>query len=252
MESVEKKSKPKSKEYPAYTLNQSVDFVSKFKDYPFGKPIAYDVAAKALNVSADTKSFRYMISSARQYGLLSTASGKTLSLLEPARRLIRPTESEQAISALKLECFASPKVYGELINQYKGQSVPPINTLINILVTYHGILANVAKTAAQTFLDTANEVGAIKNGVLNMDEAFADEGDSDEAPVDQIIDSLGSQIPKQELTDKDGFDAPLSIPFGEQKKALLYMPLNVEKEDAEYALAMIKLMFKKVYGVTKE
>ena len=58
-----KKTKPKSKEYPAVTLDQAIDFVKKFKDYPVSKPISYDVAAKECGVSSSTKSFRYTISS---------------------------------------------------------------------------------------------------------------------------------------------------------------------------------------------
>ena len=51
MDAKEKKSKPKSKDYPAYTLEKTVEFVSKFKDFPPNKPIAYDVAAIRINGS---------------------------------------------------------------------------------------------------------------------------------------------------------------------------------------------------------
>ena len=35
-----KKTRPKSKEYPAVTLDQAIDFVKKFKDDPVSKPLS--------------------------------------------------------------------------------------------------------------------------------------------------------------------------------------------------------------------
>lgn len=69
MDANEKKSKPKSREYPAITLNTAITFVEKFRDYPQNKPISYDAAAERCGVKATTNSFKYTLSSARQYEL---------------------------------------------------------------------------------------------------------------------------------------------------------------------------------------
>mgnify|MGYP000529850617 FL=1 len=45
------------------------------------------------------------------------------------------------------------------------------------------------------------------------------------------------------------FAAPLNISFGDKRRAILYMPIDATRDDAEYVKAMIALMFKKVYGV---
>lgn len=246
-----KKTRAKSKEYPADTLEQAIAFVTKFKDYPIGKAIAYDAVAKELKVSTTTKSFRYMISSARQYGLISRAAGNTISLLEPANRLIRPTESEKKLQVLKTDCFSAPKIYRELISQYNGQSLPTASTLENVLINFHGILPNVAGKAAQTFLKNANELGVVVNGVLDtnsVQDAKVEESDNSQnlQQESNVIDNPHIQ----ELTLAEGeFDAPLTVPLGEHRKAVLYMPMNTEKEDAEYVRSMIDLMFKKLYGV---
>lgn len=65
MDANEKKSKPKSREYPAITLNTAITFVEKFRDYPQNKPISYDIAAERCGVKATTNSFKYTLSSAR-------------------------------------------------------------------------------------------------------------------------------------------------------------------------------------------
>ena len=247
----DKKTKIKSKEYPAITLDQAIVFIKKLKDYPIGKPISYDAAAKEMNVKPTTKSFTYTVSSARQYGLISTSTGKTLSFLEPANRLARPTENEQTLTLLKIQCFSSPKLYSELIEEYNGKSMPATNVLENVLVSYYGVAPKAAKTAAQTFIDTANEVGAVNSGVLNT-ESNANNTDATTAgsPEENSKESEpGDQPPQTDLNTKDGFGAPLSIPFGDHRKAILYMPLDATADDADYVLEMIKLMFKKVYGV---
>lgn len=252
----EKKPKSRSKEYPAVTLFQAIDFVSKFRDYPHGKPISYNAAAKECGVSSSTKSFRYTISTAKQFGLISTSPGLTFTLLEPAYRLVRPTESEAALKTLKIECFSSPKLYKELISEYEGKSVPSINTLENLLVNYHHILAGAAKGAAQKFIDSATELDLIQNGVLCLD--VVTETSDVPLPTEETVASVevptveskqATPIDMQVQDDKAGFAAPLNIPFGDARRAMLYMPLDATKEDAEYVKEMIDLMFKRVYRV---
>lgn len=247
-----KKTKPKSKEYPAVTLDQAIDFVKKFKDYPVSKPISYDVAAKECGVSSSTKSFRYTISSAKQFGLISTSTGLTFTLLEPAYRLVRPTESEAALKALKIECFSTPKLYAELIPDYIGKSLPSVGTLENLLVNYHQIMPAAAKGAAQKFIDTATELGIVQNGVLCLDVAAAEEKpaqvatDNNDVPDDNNQNAVSDVLPTSE---NDDFAAPLNISFGDKRRAMLYMPIDATKEDAEYVRDMISLMFKRVYKV---
>lgn len=261
MDNQERASKPRSKEYPAVKLEDAISFVAKFKDFPTGKPIGYAVAAKECDVSPSTKSFRYTVSAAKQFGLISTSAGLTLTLLEPAYRLVRPTESDVAIHQLKLECFRSPNLYKELIGEYEGRSIPPMVTIENLLVNYHSIMPTVAKKAAQVFVDTANEVGAIQNGVLCLDvkngpaTPDAAAGKSKEEPVAQPEVSSGDTRMRNVASagilvpESDDFAAPLNIPFGDRRRAVLYLPVDATKEDAEYVRDMIDLMLKRVYKV---
>lgn len=253
MDANEKKSKPKSREYPAVTLDAAISFVEKFRDYPQNKPISYDIAAETCGVKATTNSFKYTLSSARQYGLISTSSGKTISFLEPARRFTRPTEGASALQALKFECFKTPKLYAELIAEYSGQSIPQPQVLENILVNHYDILPAVAKGAATTFIKTATEIGAVQNGILDLTlepvESLSDDGkNADESPDSNstitAVETVGILPPVGEE-----FAAPLNISFGDKRRAILYMPIDATTDDAEYVKAMIALMFKKVYGV---
>ncbi|MHC1720130.1 MAG: hypothetical protein AB9844_05505 [Clostridiaceae bacterium] len=247
MAETEKKTKVKSKEYPAVTLNQAIDFINKLKEYPMGKPISYDIAAKTVGVSTSTKSFKYTISAAKQFGLISTSAGNTLSFLEPAKKIVYPTGDESIIVALKLQCFCNPKLYMDLIKEYQGKSLPPQNILENLLVSAYGIAPNAKSVAAKTFIDTANEVGAVQSGILNLN-IEQNYNENSEPYETQSNVSLTSPV-GEFATKSDEFDAPLTIPFGDTRKAILYMPIDATKDDAEYVQAMITLMFKKVYGV---
>ena len=254
MDAKEKKSKPKSKDYPAYTLKKTIEFVSKFKDFPSNKPISYDVAAKECNVSPTTKSFGYTLSAARQYGLIATSAGRSFTLLPAAMRLIRPTETSDVLHALKVECFSNPKLYNELISTYSGKSLPILATLENVLVTYHGILPTAAKKAAETFIDTASEVGVVQNGILDLDiepiEKHDEPATTETKNEIPNAESTPGEVPlATNLTPVDEFAAPLNISFGDKRRAVLYMPIDTTPDDAEYVKAMIALMFKKVYEV---
>ena len=247
-----KKPKQKSKEYPAVTFSKAFEFVDALKDYPMSKPISYGTAATQLKVSETTKSFKYALSAAKQFGLIST-SGKAIVFLDPAKRFTRPTESELALDQLKMDCFSTPKIYSELIKEYKGNALPPIKTLENIFVTHHGVAPNVANSAAQTFIETATEVGALKNGILDLDVENDDLQNHDEDVIDNKTEQQDefSKYQKNalEVETKEGFEAPLIIPFGNQRKAILYMPAETTKADAEYAKTMILSMFTQLYEI---
>ena len=254
MDTKSKKSRTKSKEYPACTLDKAISFVSKFKDFPQNKQISYGIAAEKCNVSANTKSFRYTLSAARQYRLIATSTRSSFVLLPAAMRLIRPTETNDALQALKVECFSNPKLYSELITAYSGKSIPALAKLENVLITYHDILPTAAKKAAETFIGTANEVGVVQNGILSVGIQPVEEHDESATPETEaetlnVESTLREGPPTTDLTLCDEFASPLNIPFGDKRRAILYMPIDATPDDAEYVKAMVALMFKKVYGV---
>lgn len=248
MDNIEKKIKIKSKEYPASTLKQAITFIEKLKDFPTNKLISYDVAAKTIGVKATTKSFTYTISAAKQFGLITTSEGKALSLTDKARRLTRPTETTEVLQKLRIECFASPKLYSELIDEYHGKSLPEQSIFENVLITVYGIAPNAASKAVSTFIESANEVGVIQNGIL---DTSIDTDDNSSKDNEKIGSESQNQSPgANETPNVSGeFSAPLTIPFGDTRKAVLYMPIDIKKEDAKYVLDMISLMFTRVYNI---
>jgi len=254
-EEVEKK-RQKSREYPGISLEKAIEFVKTLKGYPMNKPLSYAAAATEFKVSPNTRSFKYALSAARQFGLINT-NGETITFLDAAKKLVFPGDDMAAIKKLKMDCFTAPRLYGELLDSYRGKPLPVVKTLENVLVTGYGIAPNAANIAAQAFIDTANEVGAIKGGILDL-EIIADKAEVGELELEKTVSRpvISNEVPKrnEEKTENDtieGFDSPLTIPFGNKRKAILYMPIDTKKADAEYAMMMILSMFRQLYGIDK-
>lgn len=253
MDVAEKKTKLKSREYPAVTLADAIAFIEKLKDYPQNKPISYETAAGVCGVKTTTNSFKYTLSAAKQYGLIATSAGKAITLLDPAKEFARPTKSQDELRIMKIECFRTPKLYAELIQEYEGHSLPQQQTLENILINQYSILPAVAKVAAATFITNAADIGVVPSGILDLstDEITAvtvgEKKHEDAAPAETT--EKGPVIEDSFAIEGSEFAAPLNIPFGDKRRAVLYMPLDATKEDAEYVRDMISLMLKRVYKV---
>ena len=88
--------------------------------------------------------------------------------------------------------------------------------------------------------------------ILQLDVKAAEEKpaqvttNNDDVPDDNNQNAVFDVLPASE---KDEFAAPLNISFGDKRRAMLYMPIDATKEDAEYVRDMISLMFKRVYKV---
>lgn len=254
MEQKKKREYVRSKQYPAVSLDTVINFLSKLKSFPAGKPIAYESVAEAVHVSTTTKSFKYTISAAKQFGLISVTNQK-VTLNKLAEGILYPTGD---IADLKRQCFLLPTIYQELANDYDGKALPPQDILENILVSQHGIAPKAKKIAAQAFLDTVAEIDVIEDGMLKITTASANTN-SHEAKENSNNLSSDSNIHPQnqedrvdnedkDLVDDHGYEK-LVVPFGQQKPAVLYVPNDIVGEDAQYLHDMISLMFKRLYGL---
>ena len=255
----EKRNIIRSKEYPGVTINQAIEFVNMLKEFPMNKPLAYEAAAKTLNTSVNTKSFKYKLSAAKQYGLISTSSGKNFSFLEAAKRFVFPHESEVELKNLKKKCFSNPTLYNELIKDYEGKALPSENTLSNILISQYGIAPAASANAAATFLQSADQAGVIVSGVLDISEALVDNigggtGEEESTGNERVIEPNTIQREhnetniireKEEITIQETF----RIPLGGKESASLHFPENMSKETAQYLNFMIYQMLKNLYGI---
>jgi len=204
--------------------------------------ISYETAAKALELSVTTKSFKFKISSARQFGLIATSSGETLTFLDTAKAFVFPTEKVD-LEQLKLQCFENPRLYGELLELYRDKAIPKQHSLENILTTTFGIAPNAKELAAKVFIETANEVGAIVGGILTLDiqvNSIQDKvNDEEQADLSTITTTTNEEV-YTNLQTPENFK--FMIPTLGSKTATLLIPNEINTKDIDFINMFIQNM----------
>ena len=175
-----KKTKKRSASYPAFSLQEVVAATKNLKDQLGDGPYSRDNMAVALGYKGITGSSSTKIASCVHFGLLDR-NGNTYSQSELASRIFNYIDEEERTNSL-LEAFSRPALYQKLLAEYTGKALPLM--LESILIRNYGIQENVAKSAVSTFKDSAEYVGALKNGVLITGQvSTTDVSTQDEAPA---------------------------------------------------------------------
>ena len=159
----------KSALYPGVTWNECVDLIKKIDSFKLSA-VSYQALAEKYGLnSTTTKSFTSRIGAAKQFGLITTTQGSTVQLTEVSKRILYPTGDQ--IRDVELSCFAQPPLYAKLISKYDGVALPSVTILANILMNDYRITRAVKDTAAKCFIESADQLGILKGGVLCYSEA---------------------------------------------------------------------------------
>lgn len=247
----------KSKLYPAYTLNESIELIEKIKDMPLKSPVSYDILAKRFGLtSVSTKSLKYRISSAKQFGLITT-SGNAVKITEVGKKILFPQDNKETIQ-LKKHCFQEPVLYQNLIKIFLNKALPNQNTLENLLLRDHGISQSSKAVAAKVFLETINELDLAPTGVLTLEEDEINNSTSISNNEQYLGEMLNGDTPSQSFHNENistleqatcNDYEQLVIPLGNKRKAIINMPSDTDPDEAEYVKDMLAIMFKKLYGI---
>lgn len=158
----------KSAQYPKATWNDCLEFVKTVSAFNL-KAVSYGEVAKKYGLNSPTaKSFTSKVSTCKQFGLITTAGGNTIQLTDTCKRILFPTGED--ISSTIRACFGMPTLYNKLIAAYDGKAIPSKDLLANILMNDHKIQKSVKDHAAQMFIESAEQLGLIKGGILCYSE----------------------------------------------------------------------------------
>jgi hypothetical protein len=197
-------------------------------------------------VCSNTKSFKEKISTARQFGLIATMSGNLISFLQPAKEFAFPT-GEVDLQSIKNQCFMSPKLYGELFERYNGKSLPTQQALENIMMNSFGIAPNAKEVASRVFLETVNEIDALKGGVLTLERAesktaLTEAPETKEVVVEEkqssVVPVISTETVSQISTGSDIDYITQIIPTESGKAAKLFIPLDATEDDLWFHLRL--------------
>lgn len=251
MDIQENKQREKSSLYPGVTWNDALEFARNAENLS-SKQISYNSLANFYNLNSfQTKSFQAKLSAAKQFGFITTGD-QVLQVTDMAKRLLYPT-SEEEINRIKVKCFSSPPLYNKLIERFLNKALPTQGVLENILFNEHKIAKNAKEIAAICFLKSIEQLGFAQAGVFKMEipEISQDKQQSfsqTNGPHAEVyIPTAPKTSVNEELNMKDYFKFELTLKNG--KNALLYLPDNTEKEDAELIWDMLGVILKRKYGI---
>lgn len=242
--SAEKKMREKSALYPASPISDCYEFIRQI-DSLGGKAVSY---ASILNLmgltSPTTRSFLNRIGASKQFGLITTG-GSTAQLTDLARSILYPSAGEEETKRLLIDAFGNPPLYAKLIERFRDKAVPPQNQLSNILMNEYRIIKQVKDNAARCFVESAEYLGLLKNGVLCMD-AFdssvqtASQDVNVEEKKPEVATASTETPPAMEDSSRDGYY--FEIPTMGKKTARFYIPDGVTDRDIDYIKLYIENM----------
>lgn len=241
-----KKPREKSALYPAVSISDCYEFIIQI-DSLGGKSVSYASILDLMGLtSPTTKSFLSRIGASKQFGFITTGSS-TAQLTDLARRILYPSVGETEKQKLLIEAFSNPPLYAKLIERFKDKAVPTSGQLGNILMNEYRIIKQVKDNAAKCFLDSANYLELLKNGVLCMDN-IREQTQSINSPQQEQSEKLDSAEFLQEINSsthpqEEGY--LFEIPTMGRKAARFYIPDGVTEKDIDY----IKLYIEKMLPV---
>ena len=239
----------KSALYPGATWEDCLEFIRRIASFNL-KAVSYQELAKKYGLSSTTtKSFTSKIGAAKQFGLITT-SQNTIQLTDASGKILFPTgEGEREI---ELQCFAQPPLYDNLIKKYDGSAIPPKELLANILMSEYRITRAVKDSAAKYFLESANQLGLIKGGVLCYSEAKNASEPGTEPPTqvtasaeEPVNCAQEAPVPASRSSASEADYISQTIPCENGKIARIILPVDATEDDLYLIHDMLNVIMKR-------
>jgi len=123
----------KQADVPSATLEEALRLPQAILDHYAGKPTTPLQVAKALNIDPKGSQIKLLSGAAIAYGLIEGgAQATTISVTELARRILRPKEENEDLTA-KREAVLKPRVFCEFLRKYDKNTFPRKDIALNIL-----------------------------------------------------------------------------------------------------------------------
>jgi|GEM_PF-355092 len=201
----------KPRPFPKITLEEALQVALKIKEYNGGNPWNTEDLAKALNVGSKSNNFYYLTAAARDFGLTIGVRGSAKIELADLGKEIVYAPNPQVEHEKKIEAFLKIEVFKNVLDYYKGSSLPEMKYLGNTLEKEFGLPPETHEEFSKLFRRNCQELG-----------------------IDAGVDGF-----QQIETKENGFgNTPATVVLGELKgtskstlKAFVIMPF-VEKDDS--------------------
>jgi hypothetical protein len=122
--------------YPRHSVERALRIPQAILDQNAGKPVTPEEAAALFGGTSAKGPFSVEISSATKYGFLERQEG-TLHLTDLARRILRPTNTDDAVKGYREAILKAPDI-SDVYKHYRGENLPDETFFRNTVVqNYH-------------------------------------------------------------------------------------------------------------------
>lgn len=150
------KPKIRSRKHPARSLPGAVAFAKRILTLG-GKGVSLASIATDMGLAnTNNGRFRYLLSAAKQFGLIDVVREAT-HITPTGMHILMPTDEEDHALHL-VEAIKKPPVYAALLHRFTGLELPPIASLEGIMLHDHGVAPNKARNAAKAFYESVRYV----------------------------------------------------------------------------------------------
>lgn len=247
----------KSAQYPKVPWNDCIEFVKTVSSFNL-KAVSYAEVAKKYGLNSPTaKSFTSKLSTCKQFGLLTTSGGNTIQLTDTCKRILFPTGED--VAPIMKACFGMPTLYTKLIATYDGKAIPSKDLLANILMNDHKIQKSVKDNAAQVFIESAEQLGLIKGGILCYSDSEVNEDPQplQSMPEELPAESQGLQHPVSVLSGQSCLGSSSNesdfitqaIPFESGKIARFIIPVDATEDDLLLLRDMFDVLLRRKFKI---
>lgn len=244
----EKTVKERSPLYPVFSIGETIDFAEEIVKIG-GKKVSVETVASVIGMSTKTNSFKSRISTAKQFGLIRGASG-AVELTDLAKRIIYAVNDGERKTAM-VESFLSAPLYRKIAERYENQAIPPVDKFGNILLLEYGITKNAKDVAAGKFIESAEQIGILKNGIVSLepDDEFDSKATSYAEPTSNI-EVQTNQTPPILPQEEGGYR--FTIPTLSGSMAHVVIPQDVTAKDLDFITLYIQNMLPAFISNLKE
>lgn len=160
-----KKAKPKRKPaevkpnlssdaLPRRTLEQAIGVAEALHKTHAGIATAWGEVIKTLGIAPKSNQTKYLLWSARAYGLVSVESGQIISLSETGRKIVAPNEENEKEEAV-IKALLTPTILSKFYTDYDNHAVPSEIHFPNVLENTYSIPRNLVKSAQKLIIENA-------------------------------------------------------------------------------------------------
>jgi len=234
-----KRMREKSVRYPAVDLKACVDFLSTVHSIGGRKEAPVESILSKLNLtSSETKSYKYLVSSAEIFGLVEKTSNG-VKPTEVGTLLLYPPEGEDQKRKILTDVFKIPQLYQKIIERYDNMILPN-NVILKNVFLHLGIAPKALDNAVEAFINSAQYANTIdSNNRLNtagfetaagstpLTNGKINPKETDEKMKEDRLSSQ-TEFPKQ-TEDYHRFEFITSS----GKKSITILPKEVTKRDIE-------------------